>query len=253
MAVPRVVRSGPFAGSGGRPPPSLPARSVPASGATAGRAPGDAPFRLLATTAGGAVTAGCHDEGMIIEPPTPDRPLAVRSTLLRSVLLVLLDEANGQEIAVAQLCAGMAQRGFTVRGRPSKVVSDALRVEVGKGRAVRLGRGRYALGTLPRTTRWRCHERLREVAQGRVAAIHLARPTRARTDEVLLASARERERRAARRREQLPRRQVRLAWGGVARRRNAGGGEGSATAPRPRTGRAGPPHRAPGCSGGPAP
>lgn len=144
---------------------------------------------------------------MNVTPPTPEHPLAIRSTLLRSVLLVELDDAAGLEVTVKQLCAALERRGFTVRGRPSKVVSDALRVELVKGRAYRTGRGRYRIGTLPRTTRWRCHQRLRDAAAGRVLAIHLARPGR--------------ERPMAAIREGLERVQLGPHGAVVARRRNA--------------------------------
>ena len=39
-------------------------------------------------------------------------------------------------------------------GRPSKVVSDALRWEVRKGRVVRISRDVYRIGSMPRSTEW---------------------------------------------------------------------------------------------------
>lgn len=63
--------------------------------------------------------------------------------------------------------------GFAVHGRPSKVVSDALRWEVGRKRVVRSGRGRYEPGVLPPTTARRLRKRttaLRALAHAALAA-----------------------------------------------------------------------------------
>ena len=42
--------------------------------------------------------------------------------------------------------------GYRIKGRASKAVSDALRWEAAHGRVVRLGRGRYDTGRIPRST-----------------------------------------------------------------------------------------------------
>ncbi len=44
-------------------------------------------------------------------------------------------------------------------GRPGKAVSDVLRSELYKGRVERIGRGRYRVATMPRTTRFRIRRR----------------------------------------------------------------------------------------------
>ncbi|MGE2736273.1 hypothetical protein [Mycolicibacterium vaccae] len=49
--------------------------------------------------------------------------------------------------------------GFTIAGRPSKSVSDALRWEVRRGRLRRLRRGRFGPVDMPRTTAQRIHRR----------------------------------------------------------------------------------------------
>jgi hypothetical protein len=49
--------------------------------------------------------------------------------------------------------------GFDVAGRPSKVVSDALRYEIAHGRVRRLKRGRYGPVSMPPSTEYRIHQR----------------------------------------------------------------------------------------------
>jgi hypothetical protein len=55
-------------------------------------------------------------------------------------------------LTVRQLARAVEQEGFGIEGRPSKTISDALRWEVAHGRVVRLGRGRYGPGRMPRQT-----------------------------------------------------------------------------------------------------
>ncbi len=72
--------------------------------------------------------------------------------------------------SIGELAAELDSRGFTVRGRPSKAVSDALRWEGEHGRVFRRGRGRYGPAhLLPRSTEYRIHQRvmaLRAEAEG---------------------------------------------------------------------------------------
>lgn len=79
------------------------------------------------------------------------------SLYLRYALLLVLDGRRGWPCTVDDLLDGLASVGLCPDGgaRPGKVVSDALRWEVARGRAVRLGRGRYAIGHLPAVTRHR--------------------------------------------------------------------------------------------------
>jgi hypothetical protein len=62
---------------------------------------------------------------------------------------------------VAELARHVATLGYELPGRPSKVISDALRWEVARGRVVRTGRGEYTYGSAPKTTA----RRIRQFAQ----------------------------------------------------------------------------------------
>jgi hypothetical protein len=61
---------------------------------------------------------------------------------------------------VAELVDALDFQGFDIPGRSSKVVSDALRREISDGRVVRLKRGRYGPGEMPRATEYRIHQRV---------------------------------------------------------------------------------------------
>lgn len=82
----------------------------------------------------------------------------LRGTNLRYVLTRLLKLIG--PATIPQLLAGLAEWGFTVEGRPSKTVSDALRWEMGHGRVWRIGRGRYRAGEAPRGTDHRIVQRV---------------------------------------------------------------------------------------------
>lgn len=73
---------------------------------------------------------------------------------LRWLLTVCL--FDHQLLSLRELLTAVEHYGFGIERRPSKTVSDALRWEMRRGRVVRLGRGRYAAGTMPRSTlSWR--------------------------------------------------------------------------------------------------
>lgn len=57
-------------------------------------------------------------------------------------------------MTVQDLVDALDRRGIDVPGRASKTISDALRWEVSRGRVMRVGRGRYRTGAIPRSTRW---------------------------------------------------------------------------------------------------
>jgi hypothetical protein len=61
---------------------------------------------------------------------------------------------------VAELIEALDYQSFEIPGRASKVVSDALRHEIARGRVVRLKRGRYGPGDMPRATEHRIHQRV---------------------------------------------------------------------------------------------
>jgi len=82
----------------------------------------------------------------------------LRSTNLRYTLTRLL-QLRGPS-TVTELVAALAQWGFTVDGRPTKTVSDALRWEMGLDRVRRIGRGRYRAGCMPSGTEYRIMRRV---------------------------------------------------------------------------------------------
>jgi hypothetical protein len=82
----------------------------------------------------------------------------VRGLALRYYLYTLLLEAPGP-VSVQQLLRLLAREHLIIRGRPSKVISDALRWEIGKGRVRRVSHATYvASRSIPRGTahRIRC-------------------------------------------------------------------------------------------------
>lgn len=72
----------------------------------------------------------------------------------RSLRFVLVNEMMmaGGPVTVAELVDLVGEAGFPLRGRASKVISDALRWEVRRGRVVRLRRGVYRYRSAPRST-----------------------------------------------------------------------------------------------------
>lgn len=93
--------------------------------------------------------------------------LTLSGRMLRYVCTTLIFE-NGP-CSVPQLYDLIRNEGFTINGRPSKTISDALRWEIAHDRVERLGRSLYGPGVLPRTTRDRI---TRRVSQLRVPARH---------------------------------------------------------------------------------
>jgi hypothetical protein len=74
-------------------------------------------------------------------------------------------------LRVAEIVALLHTEGLMVGGRPSKTVSDALRWEVAHGRVVRLGRGLYGPGRMPRSTRAWIRRRNRLLRAQRVCPV----------------------------------------------------------------------------------
>ena len=96
--------------------------------------------------------------------------LVLRGTELRYAL-VRLAELIGPA-SVPELIDGLHRWGFTVDGRPSKTVSDALRWERRRGRVSRWGRGYYNGGEMPRSTEHRIIGRV-EVLRAQAASLSL--------------------------------------------------------------------------------
>ncbi len=73
---------------------------------------------------------------------------------LRYVLVVAL-EPQGSVHRVAELVEHLSALGVDLGSLPSKFVSDLLRAERSRGRVERAAWGKYRLGYVPRTTRYR--------------------------------------------------------------------------------------------------
>ena len=91
-----------------------------------------------------------------------------RALYLRYALLLVLDGQRGRPCTVGDLVEGLARLGLEPAGggRPGKVVSDAMRWEVARGRARRWGRDRYVIGHLPKVTRHRARVVVRCLQRG---------------------------------------------------------------------------------------
>jgi hypothetical protein len=96
-------------------------------------------------------------------------PRLITGLNLRYLLTLHLFE-TGRVMSVPELLDIVESEGFVLRGRGAKTVSDALRWEMGHGRVVRHGRGRYGPGSMPRQTRSRIRQRVRTLRQQVVAA-----------------------------------------------------------------------------------
>jgi hypothetical protein len=73
----------------------------------------------------------------------------LRGRGLRFLLLDVLLRRG--QASVGEMVEVLVEQGHVFRGRPSKVVSDALRWEVGHGRVVRVARGVYRVGRVARS------------------------------------------------------------------------------------------------------
>jgi hypothetical protein len=81
-------------------------------------------------------------------PPSPST-LPDRAFRYRLTLMVW---SVARPVSVAELVVALTDSGHLPEGRPSKVVSDALRWEVRRGRIRRVGRGLYTAGRMPPST-----------------------------------------------------------------------------------------------------
>lgn len=84
--------------------------------------------------------------------------ITLRGIELRYVLTHYL--LHHGRCSITELAAELDSRGFTVAGRPSKAISDALRWEREHGRVFRAGRGCYRPASMPRSTEYRIHKRV---------------------------------------------------------------------------------------------
>src|SRR6185312_15715 len=95
--------------------------------------------------------------GQLVGRPWHGRAMSHRRQLrgveLRYALTMFLFQHGPK--SVEELIEALDYQCFDIPGRPSKVVSDALRHEIAHGRVVRLKRGRYGPGEMPRATEHR--------------------------------------------------------------------------------------------------
>ncbi|CQD12524.1 hypothetical protein BN1232_02396 [Mycobacterium lentiflavum] len=84
--------------------------------------------------------------------------LRLRGIELRYVLTWQL--ALHGAATIPDLIRALAYHNFDAGERPSKSISDALRWEIRYVRVVRLARGRYGPGWMPRGTEHRIHQRV---------------------------------------------------------------------------------------------
>ena len=98
-----------------------------------------------------------------VNEPITGRPL-------RCLLIDILASSVGP-MSIAGLVDELERLSTPLAGRPSKVVSDALRWEIRNGRVARCGRGQYRFAGAPVTTLARIRRRARAVRR------HLAERT----------------------------------------------------------------------------
>ena len=88
---------------------------------------------------------------------TPRQRKVLQGIELRYMLTVNLD-IHGPA-SVFEMIEQLDYQGFSIPGRASKTVSDALRWEMRRGRVRRLRRGVYGPGQMPRSTGQYIHNR----------------------------------------------------------------------------------------------
>lgn len=79
---------------------------------------------------------------------------------LRYALTDLIHGPEHRVWQVKDLVEALHAAGFHLGDTPSKLVSDHLRTEVGRGRVQRVGWGRYRPGSMPDSTRRRIRKRV---------------------------------------------------------------------------------------------
>ena len=83
-----------------------------------------------------------------------EQALALSGRRLRYAVALLLHEAD-RTVTLDELAERLRASGYATNGEPRKAISDALRWELHRGRAVRVRRGHYRSRGLARSTvRW---------------------------------------------------------------------------------------------------
>ena len=91
----------------------------------------------------------------------------------RGLRFVLVNElAKHESLTVAEMVTLVRRYGFDLGGRESKIISDALRWEVARGRVIKLARAVYRYGSMPPSTARRIR------IFGNVAVWWIVAPTR---------------------------------------------------------------------------
>jgi GNAT superfamily N-acetyltransferase len=73
--------------------------------------------------------------------------------LLRYLACLALRDAE-RALTLPELIAEVERPGWRIAGQPNKTLADALRWDVRSGRVARVGRGRYAIDRVPKSTIW---------------------------------------------------------------------------------------------------
>lgn len=94
----------------------------------------------------------------------PAEPCEIRGRQLRYLLTSILREAD-QPLTVAELVERCEDQGVVFTTRPSKLISDALRWEIGRRRVRRVSRGVYCYAGAPRSTRYWIRSQVREIRE----------------------------------------------------------------------------------------
>ena len=83
---------------------------------------------------------------------------------LRHFLVAVLADAR-RPMRIRELAERIADEPAQLKGRPSKVISDALRWEIARGRVRKLGRGVYEFVAAPRSTLRFIRQRVQRLRQ----------------------------------------------------------------------------------------
>jgi hypothetical protein len=81
---------------------------------------------------------------------------------MRYVLVDALTRA-ARPLAIADMVAAMARYEGALGAASNKSVSDLLRTKISRGRVVRVSRGVYRVGSVPRSTAWHIQRAVRDL------------------------------------------------------------------------------------------
>ena len=87
---------------------------------------------------------------------------------LRYLACIALRKARAP-LSVAEIVRAIQADGWDLGDQPNKLVADALRWEVRKGRVVKVCRGLYRYGRMPRSTEWWMQNQVTAIRSARFA------------------------------------------------------------------------------------